>query len=142
MVQWYCAVHGQRFGPVSQEEIAGWIRDGRVVGSTQVWTEGMGAWAEARTVEALGELLAKAPPPVSAPGAGVAGGPPMPGAPGQLTCPACHYTGYMAKEWEQWVLPVAIVVAVFTMGLGLLFLLTPKKAHCPQCGLMFAPPYA
>ncbi len=43
----------------------------------------------------------------------------------------------MTKKWDSWVVPVAIVVAIFTMGLGLLILLVPKKHHCPQCGSAF-----
>ena len=43
----------------------------------------------------------------------------------------------MPKRWDSWVVPVAIVVAVFTAGLGLLILLVPKKHQCPQCGAIF-----
>ena len=50
---------------------------------------------------------------------------------------ACGYQGAMSKKWDSWVVPVAIVVAIFTMGLGLLFLLVPKKHRCPQCGSIF-----
>ncbi len=52
-------------------------------------------------------------------------------------CVQCGFQGYMAKKWESWVVPVAIVVAIFTAGLGLLFLLTPKKHCCPQCSALF-----
>ena len=58
----------------------------------------------------------------------------QPGVPGKLTCRACQYEGFMQKKWEGWVVPVAIITAVLTGGLGLLFLLTPKKFQCPQCG--------
>jgi hypothetical protein len=40
----------------------------------------------------------------------------------------------MQKKWPGWVVPVAIITALFTGGLGLLFLLVPKKFKCPQCG--------
>jgi len=40
----------------------------------------------------------------------------------------------MAKKWDSWVVPVAIILAFFTAGLGLLLLLVPKKCTCPQCG--------
>ena len=43
----------------------------------------------------------------------------------------------MQKKWDSWVVPVAIVVAIFTMGLGLLILLVPKKHRCPQCNTVF-----
>ena len=52
-------------------------------------------------------------------------------------CARCGYQGYMVKRWDSWVVPVAIVVAVFTAGLGLLILLVPKKHCCPQCSAMF-----
>lgn len=137
MNQWYCSVQGQRFGPVSREVIAGWIRDGRVTAMTQVWTEGMPSWAPAQTVESLRELLSAAPPPVSAPAAPY--GPY--GSYAQMTCPQCRFTGHIPKQWDSWVVPVAVIVALFTGGLGLLILLTPKKARCPQCGVMFDSPY-
>ena len=56
----------------------------------------------------------------------------------QRLCVRCGFQGYMPKEWDTWVLPVAIVVGVFTFGLGLLILLVPKIHRCPQCGANFA----
>ena len=56
------------------------------------------------------------------------------GLPGKLMCRACQDQGFMQKKWPGWVVPVAIITAIFTCGLGLLFLLVPKKFQCPQCG--------
>ena len=50
---------------------------------------------------------------------------------------ACGYQGPVAKKWDSWVVPVAIVAAFFTCGLGLLILLVPKKSKCPQCDSIF-----
>ena len=52
-------------------------------------------------------------------------------------CSHCGYQGFMPKKWGSWVVPVAIIVGIFTSGLGLLILLVPKKHHCPQCGTAF-----
>jgi hypothetical protein len=43
----------------------------------------------------------------------------------------------MGKKWPGWVVPVAIITAFFTVGLGLLLLFVPKKLQCPQCGTFF-----
>ena len=56
------------------------------------------------------------------------------GVPGNLICRACQYQGFMQKKWAGWVVPVAIITAIFTGGLGLLFLLVPKQFQCLQCG--------
>lgn len=55
----------------------------------------------------------------------------------QRRCAQCGFQGYMPKKWDSWVVPVAIIVAIFTCGLGLLILLIPKKHQCPQCGAIF-----
>lgn len=52
-------------------------------------------------------------------------------------CIRCGYQGYMPKKWDSWVLPVAIIVGIFTCGLGLLILFVPKKYRCPQCDTAF-----
>ncbi len=55
----------------------------------------------------------------------------------QRRCVRCGFQGYMPKKWESWVIPVAIIVALLTCGLGLLILFVPKKYKCPQCGAGF-----
>lgn len=52
-------------------------------------------------------------------------------------CIRCDFQGYMPKKWDSWVVPVAVLVALFTFGLGLLILLVPKQHRCPQCGAGF-----
>ncbi len=52
-------------------------------------------------------------------------------------CARCGFQGYMPRKWASWVVPTAIITALFTAGLGLLFLLVPKQHSCPQCGATF-----
>ena len=51
--EWYKAVEGQPVGPLSEEEIVADIRDGRIDGSTLVFTAGMTGWAAAREAPLL-----------------------------------------------------------------------------------------
>ncbi|MCD4699190.1 MAG: DUF975 family protein [Phycisphaerae bacterium] len=53
MRQWYCFIGGQQYGPVSEDDLRAWIRQGRVRQGDQVWTEGMGQWAAAGSVPGL-----------------------------------------------------------------------------------------
>jgi len=41
---WYCYVKGERYGPISEEQLQGWITEGRVRLSDSIWTEGMSDW--------------------------------------------------------------------------------------------------
>ena len=56
MAQWYAQVGGQRYGPVGEEEMKGWIAQGRVKPTDFVWSEGMPAWVAAGS--ALGQPAA------------------------------------------------------------------------------------
>jgi hypothetical protein len=50
MAQWYAQASGQRYGPVSDEEIRAWFAQGRVKPTDYVWSEGMANWAQAGAV--------------------------------------------------------------------------------------------
>ena len=71
MKQWYYTVGGQQYGPIGQEELCLWIREGRVKPSDMVWSEGMGEWAKAATVPGL-VVTAGSPPPLLKPHRGAA----------------------------------------------------------------------
>ena len=61
MKQWYCHIAAQQYGPISEEQLRSWAREGRLRGGDQVWCEGMSGWAPANTVE--GMVFALTPPP-------------------------------------------------------------------------------
>jgi len=42
---WHCVVQGERYGPVSTQELIGWATQGRVMPATLVWREEMPEWA-------------------------------------------------------------------------------------------------
>jgi hypothetical protein len=44
MADWYCMIDGERYGPVSAEELKSWGREGRVGPADYVWSEGMAQW--------------------------------------------------------------------------------------------------
>lgn len=49
---------GREYGPVTGEELAGWIRDGRVSAATQVWSDQHGAWMSASAYVEFVQALA------------------------------------------------------------------------------------
>ena len=84
MAQWYAQVGGQRYGPVSDEEIRAWYAQGRVKPVDYVWSEGMANWAQAGAVLGAAQPAAGAPP-----AQGFAAGPVYP----QGATPAAYPTG-------------------------------------------------
>jgi hypothetical protein len=48
--QWFVHLDGQETGPVEQDLLAGWAKQGRVTPQTLVWKQGMGDWVPAETV--------------------------------------------------------------------------------------------
>jgi len=67
MRQWYCFTQGQRFGPMGEDALRDWIRQGRLTAAELVWSEGMENWASAGVVlpDACGAAVegARAPLP-------------------------------------------------------------------------------
>lgn len=64
--QWHYAADGQRFGPVSTEEIAGLVRQGTLNGQSLVWSPAMAEWqplASTSLASTLGGM--SAPPPLT-----------------------------------------------------------------------------
>jgi len=49
---------GREYGPVTGEELVGWIRDGRVSAATQVWNDQRGAWMPASAYVEFVQALA------------------------------------------------------------------------------------
>ena len=68
MKEWYAAVKGQRFGPISEDVLKEWVASGRVGADDHVWCEGMTQWSPSRDVPELAESVSAAAP---AGGAGV-----------------------------------------------------------------------
>ena len=58
MTQWYVAVEGRRYGPVTAEQLGAWAQQGRLTAQDLVWREGMAEWVAAGTVEELAALFA------------------------------------------------------------------------------------
>lgn len=70
MAQWYAHVNGRKFGPVDQEQMQAWVREGRVGGDASVWCDGMDDWKPAREVPELAPAIgpgAAGPAPFNAP---------------------------------------------------------------------------
>lgn len=61
--QWYCAVSGQRYGPVSDQELANWITQGRLKTTDLVWCEGMAEWQPMQNVRHMFPAIGLPPTP-------------------------------------------------------------------------------
>lgn len=63
MAQWYCYIDGNKYGPVSFEDVQRWVTEGRVKPTDSVWSEGMGNWVPANSIPGLcGGMPPSAPP--------------------------------------------------------------------------------
>jgi len=60
-MNWYYAENNQRNGPVSEDEFAQLVRDGKIAPATLVWSEGMAGWKPFR------EVAPTLPPPLPDP---------------------------------------------------------------------------
>jgi hypothetical protein len=61
---WFHEEDGSRKGPVTEEAMVGFIKSGKVVGSTAVWKKGFPDWLKLENTELKAHLDDKAPPPL------------------------------------------------------------------------------
>ncbi len=123
MAQWHAQIGGQRYGPVSEEEMRSWIAQGRVKPTDYVWSEGMANWVPAgaafgQTGAAFGQVGAAgaanaAPPQVVYVSHSIGG--PLPAAPGASTAMVCGIIG--------------VAVPCSGLVLGIIALQNAKKAR-------------
>ena len=57
MKWWYCYVEGRQYGPVTEDVLLEWIRQGNIRPTHHVWTAGLRDWV--RACEALPEMFAE-----------------------------------------------------------------------------------
>lgn len=62
MKQWYVQIGGQRYGPVSEQDLRQWAIDRRVSRSDLVWSEGMPTWVPSGSLPELAMAYDAAPP--------------------------------------------------------------------------------
>ncbi len=62
-VEYFVELEGKSEGPYMLETIQTYITKGKIKKNTRMWTEGMEAWGEARSV--VSELFSKTPPPLN-----------------------------------------------------------------------------
>lgn len=53
MSEWFYAVNGVQYGPVSEDVLRGYVAEGRVAASDAVWRDGMPEWVEAEKALAV-----------------------------------------------------------------------------------------
>lgn len=110
----------KEYGPATLDQMLGWIRDGRVNATTQVWRNDQNAWVSARD---LPELQLNAPPPVAAMPIG-----------GPLSIDRQHLVARMKSggSWFYWIAGLSLINTIaavtgsgwgFIVGLGITRLL-------------------
>ena len=62
-IAFYAFVDGQQAGPMSGQQLGQMIQQGSVTPETQVWRQGMPAWAPAGQVPEVSSMFGAAPPP-------------------------------------------------------------------------------
>ncbi len=83
--QWHLLNNGQQYGPYSEDDLLQFVREGRIVRDSLLWTEGMQGWVAASTLEGLFPQVAAAIPlAIAVPQAPAI---PRPVAAGTLTAP-------------------------------------------------------
>jgi len=63
VAQYYIAVNGAQQGPYDANTIAQMISGGQITKATQMWKNGMAAWASAETIAELAQYFNSVPPP-------------------------------------------------------------------------------
>jgi len=51
--QWHLLNNGEKYGPYSEDDLVQFVREGRVVRESLLWTEGMDGWVAASTIDGL-----------------------------------------------------------------------------------------
>ena len=93
---WHLLQDGQQYGPYTGEQLVEFVKEGRIVRESMLWTEGMAEWARADAVEGLFPA-APAPVPVAAAPAYIPGGPQPPWMRGGAAAPQARpATGMVA----------------------------------------------
>lgn len=62
---YYIYVNGQQIGGQNEQQIASYINQGLVNGSTLVWTSGLPNWVKLDAVPSLSRYLSQTPPPIT-----------------------------------------------------------------------------
>lgn len=113
---------GKEYGPVSLEQLSGWIRENRLRGEQEVKRSDMEHWAAANAFEELGPMFAQsvsAPPPI--------GSGPSTGAP-KTQAAASMAQMRSGASWFYWVAALSLVNSIleltntggtFVFGLGI-----------------------
>lgn len=69
-VVWYAAIDGQQIGPLSLEQMQGYVNTGQIQSSTLFWRQGLTGWSPATQLPELSGLwaaMAEGPPPLPPP---------------------------------------------------------------------------
>jgi membrane protease subunit (stomatin/prohibitin family) len=64
VLQYFVAVNGQQTGPFTMQQLSQMIQAGQLTQQTQVWKQGMAAWALAGQVPDFANLFGAVPPPL------------------------------------------------------------------------------
>ena len=94
---WHLLNNGQQYGPYSEEDLLQFVREGRIVRDSLLWTEGMDGWVAAATLEGLFPAVPTAVPTAIAVGRAM----PRPVAAGSVTSRSPQRTTSAGKPATQ-----------------------------------------
>ncbi len=90
MEQWFCAIEGRKYGPITEDTVRLWLAEGRLQRTDLAWREGMAEWAEIGMLPQFRDAGA-GPPAAALPRAGACQ--PPPNAPGAVASMVCGIVG-------------------------------------------------
>ncbi len=128
-MQWYYAIGGERFGPVTHSELERLVQAGTIVADTLIWRQGMNEWQTLAAVRAvnpawIAERRIATPPALETPEADIAPHLSVPDLTGHTSEPeALVYAGFWPRFgaylvdfflwWMVWQIFVGIVGTVY-----------------------------
>jgi len=124
---------GQKYGPITLEQLQAWVREGRVTAATQVWRSDTSAWVPASQYPELG--LTGAPPAAAIPGR-VAGSDVL-----------LERRVKISADWFFWIAGLSVINSIiglsggyvrFMFGLGITQLIDSFAAGLPSGGTAVA----
>jgi hypothetical protein len=65
-VQWFLYYSDSQFGPFSEDEVARFVRIGKIHGDVHAWSEGMSGWQKLKSISEFADVLAEGQKPAKA----------------------------------------------------------------------------
>jgi hypothetical protein len=104
---------GQEYGPVNLEELRGWLAEGRVTASTQVWRNDVNAWRPAAGFSELGLGNPSVAPAASAPVSSASAVPVAPGSADEVL--ELNRRVRSGGSWFYWIAGLSLINSIVAL---------------------------